>query len=116
MTKTLTAQERLGRDAAKAEHRRQLAEQVWAHKDLLEIFGLGISMRLMTQNNPHNSFGKHFNGNHHHAGRRNPTGSKLLRKFIRGSKKEQHVVRRMYAELTGRQYDHLNMPDVESQP
>ena len=39
-----------------------------------------------------------------HAGKRNPAGTKLVRRFIRNSRGEQLEYRRDYAERTGRQY------------
>lgn len=103
--------EALARD--KAAHLRQLANASWGQEDLLEIFGLGIVSRLRSGRGQQ-AVGKNFFSNHFHAGARNPAGSKLLRRFIRRSKKEQHVYRKAYAELTGRQYDHLNNPDMSN--
>lgn len=98
------------RQAAKASALRRVANAKWGMKDLLEIFGMGLAHRLRT-NPMHGRIGKNFFSNHFHAGAHNPAGSKLLRRFIRHSNKEQTVLRKSYAGLTGRQYNHLNNPE-----
>jgi hypothetical protein len=105
-----TRDERIAREIAKEHQLRTLATANWGKKDLLEIFGLGLVHRLRTVGGEH-KVGKNYFTKHFHAGKRNPAGSKLLRRFIRQSKKEQHKERKMYAALTGRQYDHLNNPE-----
>jgi hypothetical protein len=79
-------------------------------QQLLHLFGLCLMHRLRT--NPRDAnIGKNYFTKHFHAGKRNPAGSKLLRRFIRQSKREQVAYRRDYAALTGRQYNHLNNPE-----
>lgn len=98
------------REASKAQSLRALANARWGMRDMLEIFGRGLQNRVVATSR-HDSVGKNYFSNHFHAGARNPAGSKLLRRFIRQSKKEQHTERKMYAALTGRQYNHLNNPE-----
>lgn len=108
--KVLTREDRIALEIAKEHHRRSLAKENWSRKDLLEIFGLGLMHRLRT--NPHGArIGKNYFTKHFHAGKRNPAGSKLLRRFIRQSSGEATNTRRAYAALTGRQYNHLNNPE-----
>lgn len=108
--KQLNVQERRGLEMAKALGRRTLAERNFSHSDLIQLFGMGIAIRLRTFHR-HEEPGKHFFSNHFHAGAHNPAGSKLLRRFIRGSNGEQVIVRKAYAALTGRHYNHLNNPE-----
>lgn len=108
--KMIARAERVSCEAAKQGHRRELADANWTKRDLIEIFGLGIAHRFRNQPR-HAHIGKNYFTKHFHAGKRNPAGSKLLRQFIRRSEKEQHVERKLYAALTGRQYNHLNNPE-----
>jgi hypothetical protein len=82
----------------------------FTYTDVLTIFGKGMMARVQKQSR-HDSVGKNFFSNHFHAGRRNPAGSKLLRRIIRQSEKEVTSTRAAYKALTGRQYDHLNNPE-----
>jgi hypothetical protein len=108
--KPLTRDERVAREISKEHQLRALAKAAWGYKDLLEIFGLGLAHRLRT--NPFGErIGKNYFTKHFHAGKRNPAGSKLLRRFIRQNSKEAVFERKAYATLTGRQYDHLNNPE-----
>lgn len=106
----LTRAERIAQAEAKEVHRRTLASANWGRQDLLEIFGLGLAHRLRTQPRDAN-IGKNFFTKHFHAGKRNPAGSKLLRKIIRHNRGEAVAERGEYAALTGRQYNHLNNPE-----
>lgn len=110
MKNTLTTKQRTTQDSKKAKARRVLVSNQFQLRDLVEIFGRCIQHRFIT--NPRDArIGKNYFSNHFHAGARNPAGSKLLRRFIRDSSKEQVTVRRAYAALTGRHYDHLNNPE-----
>lgn len=111
MKKTPTAKQRAAHDNLKAIERRALVSNQFQFRDLVEIFGRCIQHRFVT--NPRDAhIGKNYFSNHFHAGARNPAGSKLLRRLIRDSSKEQVAVRRAYAALTGRHYDHLNTPEL----
>lgn len=74
---------------------------------LLTLFGKVLTHRLTAGNNPHNTIGKNYNGSHHHPNRRNPTGSKLLRRFIRANTSRSEFLKKDYALLTGLPYNHL---------
>jgi hypothetical protein len=104
-----TAARRLA-DCAKADERRALADRRFTFSDILRMFGQSMMVRVQKQTR-HDSVGKNFFSNHFHAGRRNPAGSKLLRRIIRQSDKEMTSTRKAYKALTGRQYDHLNNPE-----
>lgn len=84
--------------------------------NLLSLFGACLTRRLTEGSNPHNTLGAHYNGNHHHAGRRNPAGSKLMRSFIRANGPRSENWKPAYLQLTGREYDHINTPEVEDEP
>lgn len=89
-------------DMLKAKFRRELAEFKHSHASLLEIFGMAIRAKLQEPSNQHNSIGKHYFGKH--PQRANPTGTKLVRRFIRQSRGEATHWRSLYAEMTGHQY------------
>ena len=87
-------------------------EARFPYASMVTLFGKVLTRRLTEQTNPHNTIGGHYFNRHHHPGRRNPAGSKLLRLFIRHGGSEQTAMRKRYADLTGRQYDHLNTPEA----
>lgn len=112
MSKQLSRKQRARRNMVKRARMAKLVNAKWGMKDLLEIFGLGIAHRLRT--NPFGSrIGQNYFSNHFHAGAHNPSGSKLLRGFIRanGSRSEAHLA--TYKALTGRRYNHLNLGEDE---
>jgi len=102
------------REAEKLAARRALAARRWTYRDLLEIFALGMEMRLMTHPRDTN-IGKNYFSNRFHAGRRNPAGSKLLRGFIRANGPRSASYERDYKALTGRRYNHLNLGEDDAE-
>lgn len=109
--KILARVQRTAHEAAKAGQLRTLANANWSQRDLLEIFGLAMAAHIRTTHK-HGTIGKNYFSNHFHAGARNPAGSKLLRRVIRQSSGEAVRIRRQYAALTGRQYNHMNISDA----
>jgi hypothetical protein len=106
----LTRMERRSIAQMKASALRFMAEFKLKAEHLLEIFGMAIRAKMSEPSNRHNSIGSNYfnaHGTHHyvHATNHHPAGTKLVRAFIRHSRKEQTVYRRLYAELTGKQYN-----------
>lgn len=102
MATTYDRQAKLIREVAKEHMLRKMADFKMSGNTLLEIFGMSLQRKLTEQSNPHNRMGKHYGTNHNQ--RRNPTGSKLVRSFIRHSGKESQYNRELFKLLTGKQY------------
>lgn len=98
-----TKQERTIVESLKAKFRREMAEFKLNRDALLEIFGMAFRAKISEPSNQHNRLGKHYFNKHpqHPA---NPAGTKLVRRFIRWASGEAVAYRKLYAELTGRQY------------
>lgn len=101
--------ERTTREQLKAAALRSIAEQQWKLNDLLTIFGMAFRAKIADTSNVHNRLGKNYfsahGKNHYVRGKsNNPSGTKLVRSFIRGSRLESVTNRKLYAQLTGRQY------------
>jgi len=100
-----TKQERGVLASIKEKFLRTLADFKHTASSLMEIFGMAIRAKLEGANR----LGKHFLNAHGpgHLARshkHNPAGTKLIRSFIRRGNTENVYYRKMYAELTGHQY------------
>lgn len=105
----LGVKERRALEQIKANFRRQMAEFHLTRDHLNEIFGLAFRAKLSEPVTRSQLFGSTYASSHgpHHQVRsqnHNPTGSKLVRAFIRHSKGENVGYRKLYAALTGHQY------------
>lgn len=90
------------------------------HRDPTGFFALLHQVVRMRFGNPGTwGHGKYPNARKKGPGRRriplseqnHPAGTKLVKRFIRDSKREQIEYRRVYARLTGKQYGAVEMPE-----
>ncbi len=70
---------------------------------LLELFGRAFMAKFQQPVTRSQIPGKHF-GRHHECNAEHPPGTKIVRRFIRGSGRESTYNRQLYARLTGHQY------------
>lgn len=78
-------------------------------KGLLTLFGFALQAK-MTHDAGSFRLGKNYGNSHgpHHRERgrtHNPAGTKLVRRFIRCSRGEGYELRKLYAMMTGHQYN-----------
>mgnify|MGYP005814760895 CR=1 FL=1 len=99
-----TRSERFTLDQLKAKFRREMAEFKLNVGALFEIFCMAFRAKISEPSNRHNSLGKHYFTKHPQHGP-NPAGTKLVRSFIRHSNRESVYWRKLYAQMTGRQYN-----------